>query len=115
MSWSRFSVLRTWDDLQPSTVTHGVGVYRLYSTRTGPVRYVGRSDGGLYAEILQTWNRFSVPGVRLVYVQWRYYEDAWEAYEGECREFHRHHGPDLINQIHPAAPAGYPPRCPVCR
>ena len=89
------------------------GVYRFYSTETGPVKYVGRSDTDLYSEILRRW-RFKETRARLVYLDWTYCRNAREAYELECREYHRHE-PEL-NDIHPRVPEGYirPPKCPVC-
>ena len=88
------------------------GVYLLYKSVNGPVRYVGRSDTSLRSRL--KWHRTNN--------EYKYYRfkhcSLKEAYEWECKYWHKYK--DTIDNssdkygIHPASPNGKYWTCPVC-
>ena len=94
-------------------------VYRFYSTKGGPVRYVGRSDNPFSRESghyysIGVYGIHERLGGRVTWVDFMYITGPGrfrESYEEECRQYHIHE-PDL-NIIHPAK--RYPSwKCPIC-
>lgn len=85
------------------------GVYELFKSYDGPVRYVGRSDDDLNARLKQ-W-----VGKGYSYFKFEYCSSSKAAFEKECQLYHHHGGSEkLDNKIHPQRPAGSNWKCPVC-
>lgn len=76
-----------------------LGVYKLFRSRGGPVRYVGRS-GDVQRRLLE-WARDSNYATFSV----EYYDDLRETWRREVNLFH-YHEDALDNEIHPRAPEG---------
>jgi len=74
-------------------------------------RYVGRSDRDIEGRLATHGYLYFFE-----YFVVRKAADPQEAYRQECTLWHgyRQQGYDLANKIHPAAPPGYPNRCPFC-
>ncbi len=86
------------------------GVYELFISYDGPVKYVGRSDEDLNAR-LKTW-----VGSKYKYFKFEYCSSPKAAFEKECQLYHYHGASEkLDNKIHPQRPAGTDWKCPVCK
>lgn len=88
------------------------GVYLLYKTKGGPVRYVGRSDNDLRGRL--KWHKSNN--------DYKYYRfkhcSLKEAYEWECKYWHKYQH-SIDNSFsnygnHPATPMGKGWKCPIC-
>lgn len=87
-------------------VDHDVGVYTLYRTRDGPVRFVGMSTD--LAE------RIKDHADDYPYFEYEHHPNRTEAYEREAQLFHQHGGrDDLDNGQHPPRPHKQV-TCPAC-
>lgn len=75
------------------------GVYKLFNSRSGPVRYVGRSSD-LQDRLLRWASTSDYDVFSFEKVGSR--KDAWRR---ECNLYH-YHKDDLDNERHPAAPPG---------
>lgn len=102
--------LRRIDELiDDDTIQHQPGVYLLYRTYDGPVRYVGRSDNSLINRIY---------GREYVYYQYKHCSSPTQAYYWECRYWHEYQ--DTIENSaynrgkHPSRPEGSNRRCRYC-
>ena len=107
MARGKLSGLRRIDQIIWHGVGHEPGVYLFYKTQNGPCRYVGRSDTSL---------RNRIAGRDYRYYQYKHTDDDIEAYNWECKYFHKFEG-TLDNRNHPAKPSNlwyYDLRCPVC-
>lgn len=83
-----------------------IGVYLLRNSRTGPPRYVGRSDTDVQDRLMDyvrddDYSYFSV----------EHYNSTRRAWNREANLYH-YHKSTLDNKRHPAAPAGM--GCPRC-
>ena len=88
-------------------VSNRIGVYKLFNTYDGPVRYVGKSED--LARRLKGWTD------EYEFFEFEYKDTIDEAYRSESALFHRHGGTDdLDNDIHPPLPDGSSETCPVC-
>lgn len=100
--------------LTSSSIDHRVtktspGVYELFRSYDGPVKYVGRSDDDLNARLKQWVNK------DYSYFKFEYCSSSKAAFEKECRLYHYHGGSEkLDNKIHPQKPAGSNWKCPTC-
>ncbi len=73
------------------------------------VKYVGRSDSDVNAELKKRLN------AKYKKFKFSYAASAKEAFEKECQNYHDFGGSaQLDNEIHPARPAGKDWKCPVC-
>lgn len=89
-----------------ATVDNGIGVYTLYRTRGGPVRYVGMSED-LADRIRDHVDDYP-------YFEYEYHSSPTAAYEREAQLFHQHGGTDdLDNAQHPPRPHQQV-TCPAC-
>lgn len=86
-----------------------IGIYYLavMQNESHTIKYVGRSDINLKRRLLQhaargAYQFFSIEET----------ETIFEAFQLECREWHRIEG--LDNKIHPDAPSRLPYVCPYC-
>jgi hypothetical protein len=83
-----------------------IGVYRLYNSRRGPVRYVGMSTD--LASRLKQWTG------EYEYFEYGYHSSKAAAYRSEATLYHRHGGKEeLDNDKHPPRPHRQV-KCPVC-
>ena len=82
------------DEIYDDYIEDEPGVYLFYQTRTGPVRYVGRSDSQLYTRIR---------GRDYRYYRYKHCHNAKEAYYWECEYYHRYYD-DIDNDRHPGKP-----------
>lgn len=95
-------------------------VYRFYSTYSGPVRYVGRSDSPLGRESqhygdIGFYGIHEELGCRVAYVDFRIFRGKGrfrKAYEEECKQFHEN-SLDHLNINHPQS-YSYSWECPYC-
>ena len=86
------------------------GYYKLYAIHPrdgGIVRYVGRSDSDVRMRLLQHADEG-----RYRWFEFDYATSPKDAFEHECRLWHRHQPPD--NNLHPDRPTGTNWKCPVC-
>lgn len=88
-----------------------------HSDGTWIVRYVGRSDTDLQAEIIARRKDPKLSGADCSECMYSYANSVTEAYEKECQNYHDFGGDKkkLLNEIHPAKPKDnnhY--KCPVC-
>lgn len=107
MGWTRVhhvDEVKTYVDRTP-------GVYRLFSTDGGPVRYIGRSDSDLLAEINQQVRLWREKGRMITYFSAKATTKR-NAFDEECYLWHYDCGD--LNERHPAAPAGVHRVCPYC-
>lgn len=81
MVWGRLSGYRRIDEIYDHDVEGEPGVYLLSRTRSGPIRYVGRSDSSLY-------NR--IRGRDYLYYRYKHCYNEEDAYHWECIYYHRH-------------------------
>ena len=72
-------------------------------------RYVGRSDADLRERLKEHELRS-----RLAYFRFAVCRDAGQAFARECEYWHALREADLLNRIHPDAPAGSGLLCPYC-
>ncbi|TET37235.1 MAG: hypothetical protein E3J65_06785 [Dehalococcoidia bacterium] len=84
------------------------GTYKASNSKTA-VKYVGRSDSNLNAELKTHVNRYK-------YFWYEYATSLKAAFEKECSLYHYHGGAQgkLDNKNHPGRPAGYHWKCPRC-
>ncbi len=105
MTQYRLSGLRRVDELKWHDVEPEPGVYILFKTLTGPPRYVGRADTSLRRRLRRRSYR---------YYRYKHTDDEIEAYEWECKYFHRFKK-KIRNAVHPARPAlEYDLECRIC-
>ncbi len=83
---------------------------RMNSKRSFVVRYVGRSDKNLRAELKTYLNR------RYTHFKFSLAPTAEAAFEKECWNYHDFGGDSglLVNDNHPDRPDGSDSECPVC-
>lgn len=95
-------------------------VYRFYSTKSGRVRYVGRSDSPFnrqsshISQIIKGMHNYL--GGQISWVDFKYFTGPSrfkEAYEEECKQWHKHE-PDL-NTNHPQKIKHTSWKCPICK
>lgn len=82
------------------------GVYQLRRSRTGPVRYVGRSDTDVQRRLLE-----QVRQTDYSYFTVEHKGSSRRAWKREAHLYH-YHRDDLDNDAHPTPPAGM--SCPKC-
>lgn len=91
---------------------HVPGVFATgYTKETGAfvVRYVGRSDSDVRAELRAQQTDETAR------FKWVESESAHSAFEAQCRVYHDFGGSDALeNEEHPRAAKGLNWRCPVC-
>jgi hypothetical protein len=89
-----------------STVENRIGVYLLFNSRGGPVRYVGMSTK--LADRLKDWvDQYS-------HFEYGYRSSRTKAYRSGAHLYHRHGATEeLDNQEHPPRPHKQV-KCPVC-
>ena len=87
------------------------GVYILYKTKTGPPRYVGRSDGSLYERLKQHLNE------PYKYYRFKQCTTKKDAFEWECKYWHKFQDSIDNSEVnwgnHPARPKNTSYYCPV--
>lgn len=89
-----------------SHVDNRIGVYKLYNSREGPLRYVGMSKN-LNERLKDHVGDYS-------HFEHEYQPNETEAYERQARIYHHHGGTDdLDNGTHPQRPHRQVV-CPVC-
>lgn len=89
-----------------STIQANRGVYLLYNSRDGPVRYIGRATD--LQDRLQDWTG------EYAYFQYEYTSSQTAAYEREAGLYHHHGGDEALdNARHPARPHKQV-KCPSC-
>lgn len=87
-------------------VDNRIGVYKLYNSRSGPVRYVGMST--------ELVNRLKGHTDDYNYFEFEYQPNESDAYRREARLYHHHGGKQkLDNEKHPPRPHQRV-KCPVC-
>lgn len=84
-----------------------VGVYKLYKTRNGPVRYVG-SAKNLRQRLLDWANKNSYS-----YFEYEYADNRDKAYHREANLYHYYGESQLDNEQHPRRP-NKRVKCPAC-
>ena len=84
------------------------GVYWLRRKPEGPVCYVGRSDVDVAQRLRQ-----HARDQEYAAFEFEYASSPKEAFEAECRLFHRYRAA-LDNTLHPARPPGTDWFCPRC-
>lgn len=94
----------TRDTVRRHAESDAIGVYKLFNSRKGPVRYVGRSSD--VQQRLLNWASSS--GYSFFSVE--HMESLREAWKREAHLYHYHKPRD--NKRHPQAPEGM--SCPVC-
>lgn len=88
-------------------VDNDIGVYKLFNTHGGPVRYVGKSED-LARRLKRHTDEYE-------FFEFAHRDSINAAYRSESTLFHRHGGTDnLDNEIHPPLPNGISETCPVC-
>lgn len=89
-----------------SRVSNRIGVYLLYNSRRGPVRYVGMS-GELAKRLKDHVSEYS-------YFEYGYRSSQSKAYKTEAHLYHQHGGKKkLDNERHPPRPHNQVV-CPTC-
>lgn len=97
----RLTANNVHDTVQPQR-----GVYLLYNSRDGPVRYIGRASD--LRDRLQDWVD------RYAYFRYEYKSSQTAAYEREAGLYHHHGGKKTLdNERHPARPHQQV-TCPSC-
>ncbi|PSG99833.1 MAG: hypothetical protein BRC28_02585 [Nanohaloarchaea archaeon SW_4_43_9] len=87
-------------------VKEQIGVYKLYNSHGGPVRYVGMSD--------HVKDRLKNHTGDYSYFEVNYYQSERDAYERQGQLFHQHGGKKkLDNERHPPRPHKRV-KCPGC-
>jgi len=77
------------------------------------VKYIGRSDSDINAELKRCISRF---GRAFTLFKYSYAPTRRAAFEKECQNFHDFGGSDkLVNENHPSRTAGVNWKCPECR
>ena len=86
------------------------GTYKASNSKT-TVKYVGRSDSDLNAELK------SAHVIRYKYFWYEYATSAIDAFKKECGLYHRNGGEQgkLDNKNHPGRPEDYHGKCPICK
>ena len=88
------------------------GVYALTTTSQESILYVGRSDEDLNDRLKKHIGEMSKSKKKdYTWYKYKITSTKREAYEDECRLFHKHNPPD--NSIHPATPEGTNYPCPL--
>lgn len=72
------------------------------------VGYVGRSEDDLHAELSN-----HLDDARYTHFKFTYHDSPQEAYELQCRDYHRFQSDGLENDGHPEPPEGTDLACPV--
>lgn len=87
-------------------VNNRTGVYKIYKSRSGPVRYVGMST--------ELADRLKDHVTDYRYFEYEYQPNSTQAYQREARLYHHHGGKQkLDNKQHPPRPHTQV-KCPVC-
>lgn len=87
-------------------VGNRIGVYKLYNSRGGPVKYVGMSS--------ELADRLKGHVSEYSYFEYEYQSNVTAAYKREARLYHHHGGKaNLDNERHPPRPHKRV-TCPVC-
>lgn len=87
-----------------STVDNDIGVYVLYTSRSGPPRYVGMST--------ELEERLKAQVGEYEFFEYEYFPSETAAYEREANLYH-HHKETLDNENHPPRPHNQV-KCPAC-
>ena len=84
-----------------------IGVYKLYKSRNGPIRYVGSSNN-LRKRLLDWASRNSYQ-----YFEYEYADTRDKAYKREANLYHHYGKSQLDNDRHPPRP-NKRVKCPAC-
>ena len=72
------------------------------------VYYIGRSDTDLKSELLKR-----IKTHNHTHFLYKYASTSREAFEKECKDYHKFHHPKLENKNHPDRPNGSKLKCPI--